>query len=52
MIQSIVAATLLLAVGLLAYLTDVLVGRSRLRAAADARRWDHVWRRAQQSRWH
>jgi hypothetical protein len=48
MIETVVAAMLLLGVALLAYLTDVLVGRGRLRA----RRWDHVWQRAQQSRWH
>ncbi|HEX9343726.1 MAG TPA: hypothetical protein VF995_08950 [Actinomycetota bacterium] len=52
MMESIVAATLLLAVVLVAYLADVLAGRSRLRAAADARRWDHVYQRAQQSRRH
>jgi hypothetical protein len=52
MIETVVAAMLLLGVALLAYLTDVLVGRGRLRAAANARRWDHVWQRAQQSRWH
>jgi hypothetical protein len=52
MMESIVAATLLVAVALLAYLTDVLAGRSRLRAAADARRWDHVYQQAQQSRRH
>jgi len=51
MVESIAAAALLLAVVLVAYLTDVLTGRSRLRAAAAARRWDHVYQRAQQSRY-